>query len=310
MELRHLRYFKAVAELLNFSRAAELLHVAQPALSRQIQALEAEIGTQLLDRNRVRVQLTEAGRIFHTHTCKILAQVDIAVTTAQAAGDGTVGELALCLDWRLGSQLVPATIAEFRRTHPATNVSLQDTRAHEQLVLLRSRRAHLGFIAGNFLGNSNEFDSFLTLRSPLYAVLPETHPLARQKTLRMAALANDTWVRIADKEAPGFRAFLTQQCRLSGYQPRFGKMATTPEALFGLVASGYGITLTLEHLRPQSGLQLRCLPTDCEPVEMFAVWRRHEKSPLLHEFLTLLRRQVSAADRPGKTAAPSDTAKA
>jgi len=91
MELRHLRYFKAVAERLSFSRAAEELRVAQPALSRQVKALEEELGARLLDRNRVRVQLTDAGRTFYAHTCKVLAQVDVAVAATKDTATGWAG---------------------------------------------------------------------------------------------------------------------------------------------------------------------------------------------------------------------------
>src|SRR5574343_1678507 len=102
MELRHLRYFKAVAELLNFSRAAEQLRVTQPALSRQIRALEEELGATLLDRNHARVLLTDAGRAYYTHTCKILAQVDMAAEAVKEVNEGSGGELIVCNDWHLG----------------------------------------------------------------------------------------------------------------------------------------------------------------------------------------------------------------
>ena len=146
MELRHLRYFQAVAELLNFSRAAERLHVAQPSLSLQIRDLEAELGTQLFDRNRVHVQLTDAGRTFYAHTSKILAQISVAVASVHDTTTGVGGELILCNDWRLSTDLVPATIAEFRAQHPRVEVQLIDLPVHKQLAALRAHRAHLGFL--------------------------------------------------------------------------------------------------------------------------------------------------------------------
>jgi DNA-binding transcriptional LysR family regulator len=130
MELRHLRYFKAVAELLNFSRAAEQLRVAQPALSRQIQALEAELGARLLDRNRVSVRLTDAGRTFYSHTCKVLAQVDMATAAVRDVIDGSGGKLIICNDWRLASEFVPVTVAKFQAKHPQTEVVLRDLNNH------------------------------------------------------------------------------------------------------------------------------------------------------------------------------------
>src|SRR5271155_4430571 len=101
MELRHLRYFHAVVDTLNFSRAAEKLRVAQPALSRQIRDLENELGVRLFDRNRVHVQLTDAGRTLAAHVAKILAEVDIAVESVRAAQRGAGGRLMVCDDWRV-----------------------------------------------------------------------------------------------------------------------------------------------------------------------------------------------------------------
>jgi LysR family transcriptional regulator, benzoate and cis,cis-muconate-responsive activator of ben and cat genes len=133
MELRHLRYFKAVAELLNFSRAAERLRVGQPALSRQIRDLEHELGTRLLDRNHVRVQLTDAGRTYYAHTCKILAQVDIAAASVQETMTGASGELIICNDWRLSNCFVLGAIADFRARYPRVDVTLRDLHVHEHL---------------------------------------------------------------------------------------------------------------------------------------------------------------------------------
>jgi len=295
MELRHLRYYKAVAELLNFSRAAEQLRIAQPALSRQIQALEHEIGTQLLDRNRVRVQLTDAGRAFYAQTSRILAQVDIAITEARQVAGGAGGELVICNDWRLGNHLVPMAIAEFRGKFPRADVVLRDVPFREQISLVSKRRAHLGFIVNDLLDKRGEFASLPILTSPIYVVLPARHALARRRALRFADLAKETWVALDEKQAPGFRAFLTQQSRLSGFTPRLGRTAGSIEAVFGLVASGYGVTIALGHILPRTNKLLRSVLTDCAPFELSAAWLRRETSPLLRRFMEILRAHVADA---------------
>src|SRR5262245_56550118 len=106
MELRQLRYFKAVAELLSFSRAAEQLHVAQSALSRQIQALEHDLDAKLFDRDRSRVTLTDAGKAFLAHTSKLLLHIDVAVTEVRQIARGSAGEIVICADWRSDAQLL------------------------------------------------------------------------------------------------------------------------------------------------------------------------------------------------------------
>ena len=291
MELRHLRYFKAVAELLNFSRAAEQMRVAQPALSRQVRALEEELGTDLLDRHRG-VRLTDTGRIFYAQTCKILAQVDIAVASVRETPDRAGGELIVCNDWRLSGQFLPAAVSEFHRQFPRAEVTLRDLRSHDQLTALRAHKAHVGFVVRSVLGRRDDLETLLVLRTKLSVVLPAHHPLAGGAALKLADLAKDTFVTFDEKEAPGYRAFVTQLCRISGFVPNFGKSATTIDGLFGRVAAGYGVAITVESGAPFNNPMLRVLGTDIEPLELCAVWHRNEKSPLLHAFVDLLRQQT------------------
>lgn len=304
MELRHLRYFKAVAEGMNFSRAAERLRVAQPALSRQIRALEAELGVTLLERERG-VKFTEAGRVFYAQTVKILAQVDLAVAATHEAAKGVgTGELIVCNDWRLSGQLVPAVVADFHTAHPRAEVTLRDLKLHEQLAALRARRAHLGFVVRSLLDRRADLESLLVLRSRMRLVLPARHPLARRPLVRLAELAGESWVTLDEREAPGYRAYITQVTRLSGFTPRFGKAAMTFEGLLARVAMGYGVALTLEANAPVNNPLLRVVSTDVEPIELCAVWHRREKSPLLHAFLEIVRRHAAkkrpAADANGE----------
>lgn len=296
MELRHLRYFKAVAELLNFSRAAEKMRVAQPALSRQIRALEDELGTRLLDRHRG-VRLTDAGRTFYTQTCKILAQVDIAIATVREPPDRTGGELIVCNDWRISGRFLPAAVSEFHRQFPRAEVTLRDLRYHDQLTALRAHQAHVGFVVRSLIGRREDLESLLVLRTKMAVVLPAGHPLAGESGLKLADLAKDTWVTLDEKEAPGYRSFITQLCRISGFTPRFGKSATTIDGLFGRVAAGYGVALTVENGAPYNNPMLRVLTTDIEPLEICAVWHRKETSLLLRAFIALLREQSVEMNR-------------
>lgn len=296
MELRHLRYFRAVAELLNFSRAAETLRVAQPALSRQIRALEEELGVRLFDRDRG-VQMTDAGRIFFRQTVKILAQVEVAVAEVRAVtADNGMGELIVCNDWRLAGNFVPEVVADFHRQFPRAEVTLRDLRFHDQLAALRSRRAHLGFVVRSVLGRVGELETLLVLRTRLMLVLPARHPRARERTVRMADLAGEKWVTLDEKEAPGYRAFVTQLARLSGFVPKFGQAATAFEGLVARVAMGYGVALTLENLAPRQNRLVRVVASDIEPLELCAVWHRREKSPLLQGFLKILGGRADATE--------------
>lgn len=294
MELRHLRYFRAVAEQLNFSRAAEQLHVAQPALSRQIRALEEELGTTLLDRNHARVHLTDAGRTFYSHTCKILAQVDIATASVREVGEGAAGELIVCNDWHLGGPLVPAALNEFRQKFPRAEVVLHDRKLQDQLALVCDRRVHLGFAVRELIGGRRELEQLLLFRSDLVVVFPPNHPMSGRKKVRLAELAEETWISVDRRESPQYVAYLNRLCRLSGFTPKLGPVATTLEGILGRVASGYGVVLLPEYTVPPLQDQLDWAVSDCEPIELCAVWHRQEKSRLLQEFVQVLGRHAKA----------------
>ena len=266
MELRQLRYFNAVAELLNFSRAAEQLHVAQSALSRQIHVLEQDVGVKLLDRDRSSVSLTDAGKAFYAHTCKLLLQVDVAVTDARQIARGASGELVVCTDWRMDAHIVSVAVEEFRRQHPRVEIRLHGTTPTEQIAMIRSGQSHLGFIAREFIGKKSDLQFLPIQRVYVNVILPARHPFAKRKTVRLADLAKETWVDSSEKTSQPFRAYFIQQCRLSGYKPRIGKTASSLDALFGLVASGYGITAAPDHIRPRPGLALCWVRTDCPPL--------------------------------------------
>lgn len=303
MELRHLRYFKAVAELLNFSRAAEQLRVTQPALSRQVRALEEELGATLLDRNHARVLLTDAGRTYYAHTCKILAQVDMAAEAVKEVNEGSGGELIVSNDWHLGGRLVPASLNEFRRKFPRAEVVLHDRRLHDQVALISARRVHIGFVARELLGTRDDFDTLLLLRARLGIVFPPGHRFAGRKEVRLAELAEETWLVIDRKESPQYLNFLTRLCRWSGFSPKTGATATTLEGLIGRIASGYGVALMPEHIVPPLVDGMAFALTDCAPIELCAVWHKQDKSKLLHQYLEILRRFTAVDDRSDRVAA-------
>jgi DNA-binding transcriptional LysR family regulator len=203
-----------------------------------------------------------------------------------------VGELIVCNDWRLAGEFVPAVVSAFHRKFPRAEVTLRDLRFHDQLAALRARRAHLGFVVRSVLGRATELDTMLVLRTRLMAVLPARHPRAGDQEVSLADLAEEKWVTLDEKEAPGYRAFMMQVARISGFTPHFGKSASTVEGLWGRVAMGYGVALTLENSAPHHNPMLRSLATDIEPLELCAVWHRREKSSLLHALLDIIREQV------------------
>ena len=294
MELRHLRYFKVLAEQLNFTRAAEQLHVGQPALSRQIQDLEDELGTRLLDRSHTQVQLTDAGRTYYSHVCKILALVDMASASVQQTIGGEGGELILCSDWRISNQLVLRAISDFRARYPQVEVTLRELKVHEQLTALRTRKAHLGFLTARELPASAELQSLPLFTFRMKVAVSARHRLAAAPNVRLADLANEEW--LITGEHPGLREYIAQVCRLSGFVPGFGKPSNTLETILARVATGQGITFVPEFLIATAAASplVHYLDPDCPPIEVRAVWHIREESKLLHQFVAMLRQHIDA----------------
>lgn len=292
MELRHLRYFAAVARELNFSRAAEVLRVAQPAVSRQVRQLEEELCVTLIERNSAHVQLTDAGREFLSHVDRLLAQLDIAVTAAQETDRGNQGRLVISNDWRLMVGVIPESVGVFRERYPRVAVDLVELTIGEQIGALREGRVHLGFLPRTLFVARDGLDTLFIVASDIVALVPPGHRLARRARIRLVDLKAETWLCIGGSSAPSHRQSIIQTCHLAGVTPKFGKAAHSIQSLFGLVASGYGITLLPRCVVSSGDLQLRCISTDCEPVEILAVWRRDEPSVHLRRFLDVVRERL------------------
>jgi DNA-binding transcriptional LysR family regulator len=184
---------------------------------------------------------------------------------------------------------------------------VRDAGFKEQIAMRRSGEGHLGFSAREYIAKQGELQFLPIQRVYINVVLPASHPFAKRKHVRLSDLAKERWVDLAEKEAAGFRAYFIQQCRLSGFSPRIVKTADTLDGMFGHVSGGYGITATPDHVRPRSGLPLALVRTDCPPIEFGAVWRGPAPSPLLQQFIEVLRRHIAALSKRAAVPAPGDS---
>ncbi|MDU2611008.1 MAG: LysR family transcriptional regulator, partial [Pseudomonas aeruginosa] len=192
MELRHLRYFIAVAEELHFGRAAERLGISQPPLSQQIQALEEEIGARLFERTNRRVELTDAGRLFLDESRQVLAQVDKAVLLARRAHLGELGELKIGFTSSAPfTSTIPSSIHAFRKAYPDVHLDLQEMSSRQVLKALLEESLQVGVIRPLALPDAVHWVELF--REPLVAVLRADHPLAAgsEDGLAIAALAEE-----------------------------------------------------------------------------------------------------------------------
>lgn len=217
LELRHLRYFVAVAEELNFSRAAERLHMAQPPLSAAIRQLEQELGTDLLLRTTREVRLTEAGRTFLEGANRTLAELDRARIDAQRASAGEIGQLRVAFSWSSRFETLPAIGRSFRQSHPDVSLLTEEMWNARMLPALRS--AAIDVALSLYPEVASEF-SYQTIRAePVVALLPTAHPRAGQRSLNLRELAEERFLFFPRELAPRLYDFMVGLCRRAGFEP-------------------------------------------------------------------------------------------
>lgn len=244
MELRHLRYFVAVAEELSFTRAAERLHIGQPPLSQQIQALEAEIGARLLERNKRRVLLTEAGRLFLADARRMLALAEQAKETAHRAHMGEAGELRVGFTFSTPfTPLFAKVVRRYRQAYPRVLLSFQEMTTLHQLAKIEARELDVGFVRPASMQLPHKV-ALTKLRSdPLRLVLPTDSPLARQKRIAVKDLAGQAFVVFPKDAGTGIYHQIFELCRAAGFTPHIAMEAGEPSTIIGLVAAGCGISV-------------------------------------------------------------------
>jgi DNA-binding transcriptional LysR family regulator len=284
VELRHLRYFVAVAEELHFGRAAERVGIAQPPLSQGIQRLERELGLQLFTRTKRRVALTEPGRVFLTEARATLAQAERAVDLARRAARGEVGRLNVGFVGSATFALLPPILRRFRKTHPEVELMLYELSTSQQVAALAERRIDIGFVRPPFDAAGLELE--IVDREPLVAVLPAEHPLAARERLRLRDLAGEPFVLFPGSYGPGLRGHIVGACQAAGFNPRIVQEAIGQPTIVSLVSVGIGVSLLPAAIKqlPWQGVVYCRLEDDVPPVEMALAWRRDDDSPALRAF--------------------------
>jgi DNA-binding transcriptional LysR family regulator len=298
MELRHLRYFAAVAQALSFTRAAASLRLAQPSLSKQIRNLEDEIGVRLFDRDRNHVSLTDAGTVFFDEAKRLLDGVEDAVKFARATAEGRTGKLRIAAISPLTHSFLPASLVHFRQKYPDVDVSIFERIASDTLAGLKEGTIDLGIVfhPGFRKGRCSGFASKRLLQCPVGAIINPSHPLAGKQSLSLRDLKNETFLPIRFTDSNGHRDWMESLARSAGFKPRFGEETETPDALPGMVAAGYGVSLVAKLYEwPASPAYLfRTLSDSDLKFELHAVWIPGSTSIPLNNFLEILGGDIHA----------------
>jgi len=292
MELRHLRYFVAVGEEQHYGRGAQRLRVAQPALSRQIQDLEEELGFKLFDRLSRGVKLSTAGKLFLEEARRILQQVDEATKRAKRVASGQSGTLRVgfieSMSWH---GVVPDSFRRFRERQPDAELQIKPLSSLEQIGAVRSGQLDAGFVFT--IANIDRELAQLEIDSiSLMLAVPEGHPLAKSKSLRLRDLSSASFIWFPRRESPVFYDRLMHACFRGGLKsPHVVQEGVNEATILSLVSCGLGVAFVSSATRWRCPGSVILLPVvDLKlPLAFALIWRKDNSSPLVARFVAEVR---------------------
>lgn len=288
MELRHLRYFVVVAEQLHFRHAAEIVRVAQPALSHQIRQLEEELGVTLFERSRHKVRLTPAGKAFYEKAQSILQQAGQAVTEARQVARGEAGTIRIGFVSTAAIRVLPDVVKKLQAQEPSADVEWSELAAGEQIDGLYREQLDIGFVHAKL--SRDVLKTMVVARDRLVAAVPASCQLAGCRRVDLKELASWPAIMPAGHSTSGFFEQVRLAYQMAGVRPERVHYTRLLQTGLLLVAAGVGVSLVPEsfqsiHVRGVVYKSLKVEPPLCELV---AAWRRDNASPLLRRFLKCL----------------------
>jgi DNA-binding transcriptional LysR family regulator len=244
VELRHLRYFVAVAEERHFTRAAKRLRIAQPALSRQIRDLENELGCPLLDRQTRNLALTASGEALLDEARKLLGETDRLKEATKRAAEGKTGYIAVgYVSWTAPKFFFPL-FRNIRQKYPGLEIDLKEMAPLHQIQALANDRLHLGFAKFLLTHTPAGVEGQPVSQHQMCAILPEGHPkICRKGPIPLISLANESFIFVSASEFSGYFQWIQNECVKAGFTPRIVRTTEHPQTALDLVCAGLGVSL-------------------------------------------------------------------
>jgi DNA-binding transcriptional LysR family regulator len=298
MELRHFRYFQAVAEELSFSKAARRLRIAQPALSRAVKELEEQMGAVLMHRNRRAVSLTEAGTVLLHETGILFQRVDEAVRRVQRTAKGEEGELRVGYIGPPTQAFLGRLLAEFRRRYPRVSVVLEERTPERVWEMVARGRLEIGLTRPVPGQEARGLRTMLLRREPFHAVFPPAHPLAGQARVPWKALAGEPLVILSRREGVGMHDAILAACRRARFTPRLAHTPSVIHTVLSYVEAGAGAGIVPDSIAAAGAggpLVFRPLVPE-QSIELVMVWADAEVSRAGSAFRTLLAEQLRSGE--------------
>ncbi|MGE8942258.1 LysR family transcriptional regulator [Leptospira interrogans] len=294
IEFKHLRVFVAVAELESFRKAAERLNISQSVVSKFISRLEDIVGVELFLRDTRNIEITFAGRELLIASIEILRRADEALLNARRVSSGAKGRLAVgYTDTAMMGEL-PSVVAGFRSKHPNIVLDLSYLFTDRQKQLLLDDELDIGFIQD--LPDVAGLSYMPFSREEIVAVLPETHPLANRKSIALKELADEPFI-VGVREI--WRPLVEQTlrlCKKSGFRPKIAHEGQFRDAMFGMVAAGFGVTVYAGTARNgiRNGIRIVSLDDCDETMDLYVVWKPGSQNPSLRLLVSHLRKALGA----------------
>ncbi|HKX31728.1 MAG TPA: LysR substrate-binding domain-containing protein [Blastocatellia bacterium] len=281
MELRHLRYFVAIAEELNFRRASKIVHIAQPALSQQIKQLEDELGVALFVRSHHKVELTAAGRTFYASAQMILKEARQAVADARAVEQGEAGRITVAFVSSAAISVLPSLLTFIRVQLPRAEVELKELAPGEQIDALYHHKLDLGIFHAQL--EDAAFETAVMAREALIVALPGANRFAKNRSIDLHEIAGETIIIPARHATPGYFERARAAFQAAGVLPERIYHTSLLQTGLLLVGAGLGISLVPESFRriKVQGVVYRPLANGSPTIDLIAAWRRDNNSPLL-----------------------------
>ena len=295
MELRHLRYFVAVAEALSFTKAAEKLHTSQPSLTRQIKDLEEELGVRLLHRTKQKVALTDEGRFFLADAKRLLTLAAATVESVRRLHSGEVRALNVGYVSNLFYDLLPKTLDSFHQTFPTVSVNLFDLSCGEQFRALEDGKLDLGFVGLHepIARRGLEFRKIASYKT--LVALPKENPLAGKTKVELKALASMFFIGMSESSYPGYRDWLVRTCQRAAFTPKVLQDVDLERKMIHSVGAGLGIAIVPEQLKKldHENVVFRPLDTDIL-MEGCVAWRNENPSAALRAYVEIVEQAGSS----------------
>ena len=298
MELRHLRYFVAVAEELSFRKAAQRLRISRPALSKQVKDLEDEIAVKLLERDTVSVSLTKAGEIFLEDSQKLLIHAEQAIGRATEAQSGHRGKLRIGSVGIIATDFLPRTLKIFHQKYPGVEVAFVEMLPAEQLDALAVGKIDIGFAYGKDAANLPSLRSLCVVHSIYGVAISKHHPLADRKSVTFKEVRAETLLCLGGDGRSSHRDAICQLYSAEGFRPSKIRQVEGFDSMITLIAADQGISL-LPHVLDLTNQGVVILPISATTADldfhMWAVWQRHLPSHHIKHFVQLLEERVQVS---------------